>query len=259
MSEALELHVFKPSGILATHVQGVWSCAVDPNAEQWVDKWLYGDACSGILFNLTQDIELNQVSLPVGAYWLPVGKEAHRICLPPGAKLAGIRLKPGRIASLCNATIEHPTPMASSEVSELLTQAFLKELVRTEDHARCITLLCQKVIEILETAQPLPSPLLDLLQQDWLTATPQGNEISQRQTERLFKAWLGMTPKEYQRILRVRTTLDILRDESNAELADLAVTAGFSDQAHMTRELNKLAKVTPGQYRKRMKDRKLKS
>ncbi len=71
--------------------------------------------------------------------------------------------------------------------------------------------------------------------------------MSQRQIERLFKLWLGMTPKYYQRILRVKKVINFLRVHKKVNLADVSQQFGFSDQAHMTREFRAIACATPAQ------------
>lgn len=72
-------------------------------------------------------------------------------------------------------------------------------------------------------------------------------ELSQRQIERLFRLWLGMTPKYYQRILRVKKAIHFLRLHRYLNLADVSQQFGFSDQAHMTREFRVIACTTPRQ------------
>lgn len=69
--------------------------------------------------------------------------------------------------------------------------------------------------------------------------------LSQRQIERLFKRWLQMTLKHYQRILRIKKTIYFLRLHNKVSLADVSQQFGFSDQAHMTREFRAMACTTP--------------
>lgn len=64
--------------------------------------------------------------------------------------------------------------------------------------------------------------------------------------ERLFRQWLDMTPKQYQRILRVKNAATFLLSHPDARLAEVALAFGFSDQAHMCREFRALASTTPG-------------
>ncbi|MDO6528021.1 helix-turn-helix domain-containing protein [Motilimonas sp. 1_MG-2023] len=69
--------------------------------------------------------------------------------------------------------------------------------------------------------------------------------LSQRQIERLFKRWLEISPKQYQRILRVQKTINYLREHKAVTLVDVSQQFGFSDQAHMTREFRSIASITP--------------
>jgi AraC-like DNA-binding protein len=66
---------------------------------------------------------------------------------------------------------------------------------------------------------------------------------SERQLERRFVGDYGFGPKRFGRILRVRHAMSLMRLES--PMADVAMTAGFSDQAHMGREFRAMLGTTP--------------
>jgi AraC family transcriptional regulator len=63
-----------------------------------------------------------------------------------------------------------------------------------------------------------------------------------------FRRRLGMGVGEYVRAMRVRWVEERL-DDPDAELADLAVAAGFVDQSHMTRVFRRITGRTPGAAR----------
>ncbi len=65
----------------------------------------------------------------------------------------------------------------------------------------------------------------------------------------LFRQATGMSPKRYARLLRFQTVLAALRRKPGGSLAALAHQAGYSDQAHMTREFREFAGITPSDYR----------
>jgi len=73
----------------------------------------------------------------------------------------------------------------------------------------------------------------------------------------LFRAGVGMTPKHYYRIQRFNRVLRYLASGIDCGLAGIAASAGYSDQAHLTREFRELAGVTPTQYRPSARDRPL--
>jgi AraC-like DNA-binding protein len=67
--------------------------------------------------------------------------------------------------------------------------------------------------------------------------------FSERQLRRRFTTAVGYGPKTLQRILRLRRFLSA----HPSGLADAAAHAGFSDQAHLTRECRRLTGLTPAQ------------
>jgi AraC-like DNA-binding protein len=73
----------------------------------------------------------------------------------------------------------------------------------------------------------------------------------------LFRAAVGLTPKHYYRIQRFNNVARCLAAEGQCDLAELAASVGYSDQAHLTRDFREFAGVTPTQYRPGGSDRHL--
>ena len=70
--------------------------------------------------------------------------------------------------------------------------------------------------------------------------------ISHRQLQRRFSAAVGYGPKMFQSVLRFQRLLHCAsRPLGPPRLADLAAVAGYADQAHMTREVQRFAGCTP--------------
>lgn len=69
---------------------------------------------------------------------------------------------------------------------------------------------------------------------------------SHRYFNALFKRATGLSSKAYCRVRRLQQVLAAPRDTA---LAELALTAGFADQAHLQRDFRDLAGVTPLTYR----------
>ncbi|HKQ57104.1 MAG TPA: AraC family transcriptional regulator [Candidatus Eisenbacteria bacterium] len=66
---------------------------------------------------------------------------------------------------------------------------------------------------------------------------------------RAFRRHFGATPGAYQRELRIEHARRMLAD-SGTSIADLALAAGFSSQAHFTRVFHHLTGTTPAAYRR---------
>jgi AraC-like DNA-binding protein len=63
-----------------------------------------------------------------------------------------------------------------------------------------------------------------------------------------FASVFGTTPATYRRIQRARRAIDVLA-RTNIPLSRLALDCGFSDQAHMSREVRALSGVAPANLR----------
>jgi AraC-like DNA-binding protein len=72
-------------------------------------------------------------------------------------------------------------------------------------------------------------------------------ELSASHLIRAFKQRYGMTPHAYLINRRIQYSRAQLR--RGRLIADVALDAGFADQAHLQRTFKRLVAATPGQYR----------
>ncbi|MFI6931127.1 helix-turn-helix domain-containing protein [Streptomyces sp. NPDC050287] len=69
--------------------------------------------------------------------------------------------------------------------------------------------------------------------------------VSERQLRNLFAEGVGLSPKHYARIDRVR---HVLNEAPRADWAELAAATGYYDQSHMTADFRTLMGVPPRSY-----------
>lgn len=235
----IDFKIFKPRGFLADQIQAIWSVFAMPATEQAVRKQLLSDAGAGIIFILQQQVQMDNEWLTPGVVLQPVSTLAHQVVLPPGSLVAGVRFHPAVSYQLLGERMDKPLRIEDDhplKASALDTFTQLK--AKRSPAARIATLYrwCRTLI-----IQCKPQNVGHIIHQ-------QPDTLSLRQRERLFQKWLGITPKQYQRIVRVKQTLELLRAQPYISLAELALAQGFADQAHMTRECNNIAHVTPKQF-----------
>lgn len=72
---------------------------------------------------------------------------------------------------------------------------------------------------------------------------------SHRRFITLFADAVGLTPKRYARVLRFRQVLARMAAAPNESLAQLALAAGYSDQAHFNRDFHEMTGISPTRYR----------
>lgn len=73
--------------------------------------------------------------------------------------------------------------------------------------------------------------------------------VSHRRFIELFRRSVGLTPKLYGRVQRFTRVLGRLCHERRLDAIELALSAGYSDQAHLIREFREFTGVSPGRYR----------
>ena len=250
---SLTLKLFHPKGRLSPYVQGVWSASVAQGEPNSIKRWLQADACSGILFNFGGPIYLDNTQYSDNVILLPISKQAISITLPSGSQVAGVQFHPGVSFELFGKYYHAPVSLYDCPLQSAI-QLIANRLINIPSHqSRIVTLYkwlnnvinfsdvnSKAFLQSMSTIQN--NPTLALLSNDM--------PLSQCQLLRLFQKRMGMTIKEYQRVLRVKKTLNSLKMNPDIELVALALDKGFSDQSHMTRELKRIAKITPWQYGK---------
>jgi len=271
VNSVFDLQLAHPAGQLANVVQGIWSASVC--ASEAVEKTLFADAGSGIAFILAGDVLVDGEPLPQGVIMLPINKQADRLVMKPGVILAGFRFHPAMGYKILGRHYEELTLLSrndddpyqlyelfdhlqqeinfdpgsgSDSVSDNASQndsamtqnrQRLKQLYQWAEHA---------LITENETPDSIQQVLAIIDDAEALAELSDKIGLSQRQIERLFKTRLGMTAKNYQRIIRIRKAISFIQENKQMPLVDVAAELGFSDQAHMTREFKTIARITPG-------------
>ncbi|TPD54369.1 MAG: AraC family transcriptional regulator [Thalassolituus maritimus] len=226
----------------------MWSASVTRSTP--VTKPLYSDAGSGVIFNLSGDLIIGDQVMPEGVIMLPTKKTAENIVMAPGAELAGIRFLPAVGYGVLGCHYDRATLLLPEQDQGYGLHSIYNKLTEAIDADSRIEALYRWAATNLTTNKIVPGTLAAVLRSvernQSLGKLDHSVELSQRQIERIFKQWLDMTPKHYQRILRVKKVIDFLKTHEAVGLADVAQQFGFSDQAHMTREFRAIACVTPG-------------
>lgn len=72
--------------------------------------------------------------------------------------------------------------------------------------------------------------------------------LSNKQFQRIFSEHIGVTPKEFIRIVRFQKALHVLQNNHTMNFTALAYECGYYDQAHMTNEFKSFSGYTPSRY-----------
>ena len=72
---------------------------------------------------------------------------------------------------------------------------------------------------------------------------------SARRFHTLFRDHIGLGPKVFSRIVRMRMLVENIARSTHVDWADLAAQCGYYDQAHLTHDFREFTGVTPTEYR----------
>ena len=72
--------------------------------------------------------------------------------------------------------------------------------------------------------------------------------LSRKQFERTFLEYIGISPKQYLKIIRLQASIFSKSLEKNVSLTDLAYKHGYYDQSHFIHEYKALTGLTPKQF-----------
>jgi AraC-like DNA-binding protein len=174
---------------------------------------------------------------------------ARLVTLPPGSRLVGARLRPGAAGAVLGLPVSELRDL-SPEASEVLGHDVATGLLERLSTGPNPHALLRNACESRTVPDPLVKAAITRLGQPRarVGATAAELGVSARQLQRRISDAVGYGPKMLARVLRFRR-LQVLQP---ASLAELALDAGYADQAHMTAEVTRLAGTSPVRF---LKDR----
>lgn len=72
--------------------------------------------------------------------------------------------------------------------------------------------------------------------------------LGYRQFKRVFTNYVGISPKEYYRVVRFQRILYILQHTPEMEIADLSYSCGFYDSSHLVKDFRQFSGCSPTHY-----------
>ena len=174
------------------------------------------------------------------------------VALPPGSRLVGVRLRTGAAGAVLGLPASDLRDI-SLDAADVLgadrAEALLEALIAGAD-PRWVLLRGIQAHGAHEP-DPLVRAAVAALDRPRVRVSAVAAElgVSPRQLQRHIAAAVGYGPKTLARVLRFRR----LQALPTAPLIELALEAGYADQAHMTAEVTRLAGVSPVRF---LKDRR---
>jgi AraC-like DNA-binding protein len=233
---------YAPPRSLADHFLCFWTQSITGCQGEYAQRVL-PDGCIDMIF-------INEEAPIVVGPWVN-----HFVArFPAGTKIVGARWRPGRAPALLglpSAALLNQSVALRDIWSVTLSSSFEQVSEQPNLLARRSSLEGM-LLGLLPDAAP-SDPIVNVSIQ-WLARHPRGRVgqlnrwigISGRQLQRRFSATVGYGPKSFQSILRFQRLVHFAdRAGRRRSLAELSADAGYSDQAHMTREVQRFSGCPP--------------
>jgi AraC-like DNA-binding protein len=72
--------------------------------------------------------------------------------------------------------------------------------------------------------------------------------LSRKQFERIFSEYIGITPKQYLKIIRFQFAIFQKQQNADLNMTELSYESGYFDQSHFINDFKSLSGLTPKQY-----------
>ncbi|GAB0101692.1 hypothetical protein JMUB6875_06560 [Nocardia sp. JMUB6875] len=224
ITDIAHIPTVQPGAQAYTHIpQAVTTIVVRTEESGRRDALVVGPRTRASYANPSKPAGCTRIRLAPGAsqplLGMPAADLTNRVAL-----LADL---PGAAADLAEALTEldqdEILPFLESELPQRLSEDRTRR-----DHRR----LLGSAVAAMDTAGPITELATSLA-------------ISERQLRNLFTAGIGVSPKHYARIVRLR---QVLAAAGNTPWSDLAMESGYYDQSHMTADFRSLMGVPPTAY-----------
>jgi AraC-like DNA-binding protein len=174
---------------------------------------------------------------------------AHTAIVDSADSMVGIRFRPGIGASLLRVRASELTggrvsideltgrKLEGRATIESATERLLRLAVELHDRAAAPAPVVLEAVQAIERSSGAIR----------IAALARSRRVAERTLHRKFLDAVGLGPKELARVVRARAAKERIR--RGGSLAAIAVELGFSDQAHLTRELVDLLGERPSRVR----------
>jgi AraC-like DNA-binding protein len=252
---------FLPPSLLQPFIQNYWRLRSSGFS---LEERIFVDYHADIIFNFGVAYERRYLHLADTADMMPVsnldGQRDYPLAIVQNGDidLVAVRFKPGGLAAFM--------PMPAHELSNVtldLYSAFGHEGLVLEnqlfdaahDSVRQITLLNEFFLRRLNVGnmhtftQKIAQRIDAHNGSISIQALSDEAGYSIRTVNRFFHQYFGVSPKAYARVVRFQHVLALMSKQTHLSLTEIALSCGYYDPAHFSKEFSAFAGQNPERYR----------
>jgi AraC-like DNA-binding protein len=237
----------KPFAELAPYIHSFWELKGDDSDGQW--ERIFPDGCSGIVMNLGASCKTDNglATMDHGKTYVVGAMTSFKDSfIDKHTHLLGVCLKPAAFSSFYNYAPQNELTDHTFEFD--LPHSFDIGKINNDPNTYLNSYFLDRKRSNHQGLQPVLNDIHMSKGKLSIYEISKRNFTTVRQLERIFKTHIGLTPKEYVKIIRFQSALAMMSDISQKKsLSDIAFECGFYDHAHLSNEIKRHTGLTPSQ------------
>lgn len=182
-------------------------------------------------------------------------------------KVFGIKFRPGGFYPFCKSPVSSFTDDTATldRVFDVNTGKMEKWILESDDKEKMVErgeAFVRQFVPAEDERVPFINTIIDAVREDInLIKVDQLAEqfnISERSIQRMFKRYVGVSPKWVIKRYRLHEVAGKLSENEHIDWAELAVDLGYFDQAHFIRDFKTIVGESPGRYSDRINQQTMK-
>lgn len=261
---------FEPAASLRPFVQCYWIIQRDGRLHAVREEFLHPDGATGIMFHVGDTPFFNGEASTQTAVINGPQTVTTRLGLRGAVETIGVRFRPGGAYALLGAPLHEVSGMHLA-LDDVATRPQVRDVHEQLYHADTVAAKIGIVERWLLGLLADPNAVHAVVDRSLGAIRRERGQvaiqqladdlhISPRQLERLYKTHVGLSPKQYARLVRVETARALMkqnvrtiaaapfRNDETLNTVDIGYIAGFYDQAHFIREFKAIEGITPQTY-----------
>lgn len=236
-----------PCTSLTPFIHSYWELKGEGHDEQW--ERIFPDGCQGLVISLGDSCitDNGSVSVDFGKSYITGTMTSFKDSfIKADTHLFGVCLKPAAFSNFY--TYAPQSELKDKTVQLEKAHSFdINKLIKEPAHY-LNAFFTNRLQHRNQLLQNIISDIHLSKGQLSISTIAQRNFLTARQLERNFRTHVGITPKEYSRIIRFQHALSRIKESGkNKSLPDIAFECGYYDPSHLANEIKRNTGLTASQ------------